>query len=237
MRILGIDTSCSAASCAILSENKLEAEIFINHKLLHSIVLFPMIEKVLSMVELTIADIDGVAVSGGPGSFTGIRIGVSAAKGIVQGGNKRFAAISSLDAMAYQQFGFEGIICPLMDALRDNVYTALYNFQNKKLNRISDYRALHIEELLEEFISSDSKVIFCGDGVELHRNIITEKLGTRSFFSTPTLTLPRASAIAELAMEKFNAGLEDNIFTYSPIYLRKPQAEREYEKRHGGSHE
>jgi tRNA threonylcarbamoyladenosine biosynthesis protein TsaB len=237
MRILGIDSSCSAASCAILNDNKLEAEIFLNHKLLHSIVLFPMIEKVLNMVELNIDDIDGVAVSGGPGSFTGLRIGVSAAKGIVQGGNKKFAAISSLDAMAFQQRGFEGIICPIMDALRDNVYSALYNFDSKKLNKISDYRALHIEELLQELIRDDMKVIFCGDGMELHKSIIIDKLKDRAQFSSPSLSLPRASSIAELALDKFNEGQEDNIFTYSPIYLRKPQAEREYDKRHGDFHE
>jgi tRNA threonylcarbamoyladenosine biosynthesis protein TsaB len=233
MRILGIDSSCSSASCAILNDNKLEAEIFLNHKLLHSIVLFPMIERVLEMVEISIEDIDGVAVSGGPGSFTGIRIGVSAAKGLAQGGNIKFAGISSLDAMAFQQSGFEGVICPIMDALRDNVYTALYNFENGKLNKILDYNALHIEELMTELGNIDKKVIFCGDAVELHRIKIIEKLETKAYFSSLSQSMPRASSIAELAAYKFKNGLEDDLYTYSPIYLRKPQAVREYEKKHG----
>jgi tRNA threonylcarbamoyladenosine biosynthesis protein TsaB len=235
MRILGIDSSCSSASCAILSDNKLEAEIFLNHKLLHSIVLFPMIERVLEMVEISIDDIDGVAVSGGPGSFTGIRIGISAAKGIAQGGNKKFTAISSLDAMAFQQFGFDGVVCPIMDALRDNVYTSLYNFEKGKLNKIQDYNALHIDELLIELGNIDEKVIFCGDAALLHRNNIIEKLKTKAYFSSLALSMPRASSIAELAADRFKKGLDDNLYTYSPIYLRKPQAEREYERKHGES--
>lgn len=235
MRVLGIDSSCSSASCAVLSDNKLEAEIFLNHKLLHSIVLFPMIEKVLEMVEISIGDIDGVAVSGGPGSFTGIRIGVSAAKGIAQGGNKKFAAISSLDAMAFQQQGFQGIICPIMDALKDNVYTALYNFEKGKLNKIKDYSALNIEELLEELENMKEKIIFCGDAMDMHRNNIVEKLKARAYFSALSQAMPRASSIAELALDRFKMGKVDNLYTYSPIYLRKPQAEREYEKKHGES--
>jgi tRNA threonylcarbamoyladenosine biosynthesis protein TsaB len=233
MRILGIDSSCSSASCAILCDNKLEAEIFLNHKLMHSIVLFPMIERVLDMVELSIDDIDGVAVSGGPGSFTGIRIGVSAAKGIAQGGNKKFSAISSLDAMAFQQFGFEGVICPILDALRDNVYTALYSFEKGLLNKIQDYSALHIEELLIQLEKIDKKIIFCGDAALLHKNNIIEKLKAKACFSPLSQSMPRASSIAELAAYRFEKGLEDDLYTYSPIYLRKPQAVREYEKKHG----
>ena len=233
MRILGIDSSCSSASCAVLNDNKLEAEIFLNHKLMHSIVLFPMIESVLKMVEISIEDIDGVAVSGGPGSFTGIRIGVSAAKGIAQGGNKKFAAISSLDAMAFQQCGFEGVICPIMDALRNNVYTALYNFEKGSLSKILDYSALHIDELLTELGKLGEKVMFCGDAVELHKINIIEKLKVKAFFAPLSQSMPRASSIAELAAHRFKAGLEDNLYTYSPIYLRKPQAEREYEKKYG----
>lgn len=235
MKILAIDSSCSSASCAILNDNKLEVEIFLNHKLQHSIILFPMIEQVLQMTELTIDDIDAVAVSGGPGSFTGIRIGVATAKGIVQGGagNKKFAAISSLDAMAFQQMGFNGIVCPIMDALRDNVYTALYIAENGKLNKIYDYDALHIDELITTLQARDEAVIFCGDAASIHGERLIESLGSKACFSTLSLAMPRASSIAELALIKFNNGEEDNIFTFSPIYLRKSQAEREYERKHG----
>lgn len=233
MRVLAIDSSCTSASCAILNDNKLEAEILLNHKLQHSVILFPMIEQILRMAEITIDDIDGVGVSGGPGSFTGLRIGVAMAKGIVQGGNKKFAAISSLDAMAFQQGGFDGTICPIMDALRNNVYTALYKWDKGKLEQFYDYNAIQIDEVIEELIKRNEKVIFCGDGVSLHRETILQKLKDLAYFAPSSLSLPRASSIAELALMKFNKGLEDSIYTYSPIYLRKPQAEREYEKKHG----
>ena len=233
MRILAIETSSSAASCAILNESKLEAEIYINHKLQHSVILFPMLEKILNMVDLTIDDIDAVAVSRGPGSFTGLRIGISAAKGIAQGGNKKFVAISGLDAIAFQQVGFEGIICPMMDALRDNVYTALYQWKNGMLKIVYEYNALHIDELIQVLVEKGEKVIFCGDAVEIHRAKLSQVSELAVQFAANSLTMPKASSIAELAQININNGIEDNIFTFSPIYLRKSQAEREYERKYG----
>jgi tRNA threonylcarbamoyladenosine biosynthesis protein TsaB len=185
------------------------------------------------MLEISINDIDAVAVSGGPGSFTGLRIGVAAAKGIVQGGDKKFVAISSLDAMAFQQVGFDGAICPIMDALRDNVYNGLFTWQGGELLKIWDYDALHIDELIDKLLEKGERVMFCGDAVELHRERISEKLKDRAYFSPVSSSMPRASSIAELALIKLESGYEDNIYQFSPIYLRKPQAEREYEKRQG----
>jgi tRNA threonylcarbamoyladenosine biosynthesis protein TsaB len=235
MRILAIDSSSSAASCAVLNENKLEAEIYSNHKLQHSVILFPMIERILTMAEITIDDIDAVAVSRGPGSFTGLRIGVSAAKGIAQGGNKKFIAISGLDAIAFQQTGFEGIICPMMDALRDNIYTALYKWEKGDLKRIYEYDALHIDELLQKLQEMGERVMFCGDAVDIHRSKLLEFEGLDVQIASRSLTMPRASSIAELALKNLNNGIEDSIYTFSPIYLRKSQAEREYERKHGES--
>lgn len=233
MRILAIDSSCSSASCAVLTDNKLESEIFLNHKLQHSVILFPMIEKILNMVEATIDDIDGIAVSGGPGSFTGIRIGVSAALGIAQGGNKKFAAVSSLDAMAYQQNGFNGVICPVMDALRDNVYTSLYKWEKGELIKIYDYAAVHMDEIIDIVVKQKENAIFCGDAALMHKGKINDRLGSSAYFATSGALMPRASSIAELAQIKFDKGLYDDIYTYAPIYLRKSQAEREYERKHG----
>lgn len=235
MRILAIDSSSSAASCAILSDTKLEAEVYMNHKLQHSVILFPMIERVLSMVDISLDDIDGIAVSGGPGSFTGLRIGVSTAKGLVQGGNKKFVAISGLEAMAFQQGGFDGIICPIMDALRDNVYVALYKWDEGQLKQIYDYNAVHIEELMEELNNRKENVVFCGDGINIHREFINENLKAKAYFAPLALNMPRAASIAELALIKFQSGIEDDIYNYAPIYLRKSQAEREYEKKYGKS--
>lgn len=233
MRILGIDTSCSAATAAIINDEKLEAEIFLNHKMQHSVILFPMIDKMLNMLEIKIQDIDAVAVSGGPGSFTGLRIGVSAAKGIAQGGNKKFVAVSSLDAIAFQQVGFDGIICPILDALRDNVYTRLFSWQSGELFNLYDYDALHIDELLKKLLERNEKIMFCGDAVRIHRERIMKILGEKAFFAPLSTTMPRASSIAELGRIKLDRGIEDDIYTYSPVYIRKSQAEREYERKIG----
>ena len=235
MRILGIDSSCSVATVAILKDGMLEMEIYLNHKLQHSVVLFPMIEDMLSKLEITVDDIDAVAVSGGPGSFTGLRIGVASAKGIAQGGNKDFIGISSLDAMAFQQTGFDGIICPIMDALRDNVYTALYRRGEVEPQRLGEYMALHVDELLGQLSCRNEKVMFCGDALPIHKERIKECLGERAFFAPANASLPRASSIAELALCRLGTGEKDDIHTFSPIYLRKSQAEREYEKKHGGA--
>lgn len=233
MRVLAIESSCSAAGAAVLNENKLEAEIFLNHKLQHSVILFPMIEDILKMLEITIEDIDAVAVSGGPGSFTGLRIGLAAAKGIAQGKNKQFIAVSSLDAIAFSQVGFKGIICPIMDALRDNVYTSLYRWTGGKLSRIYKYSALQIDELLEILSKKEDNVMFCGDAVSIHEKTIINVLKQRAAFAPLSTSMPRASSIAELAMLRLKNGDVDSIYTYSPIYIRKSQAEREYERRHG----
>lgn len=232
MRVLGIDSSCSAASVAVVNDGMLEMEIFLSHKLQHSVVLFPMIQDMLQKLEITVDDLDAVAVSGGPGSFTGLRIGAASAKGICQGAKKKFIGVSSLDAMAYQQYGFDGIICPIMDALRDNVYTGLFRFEKGELVKVKDYDALHIDDLLKVLGEYENeKIMFCGDGVRLQRDKIQECLKDRACFAAMNDNMPRASSIAELGLMRLNQGQEDDIYNYVPIYLRKSQAEREYERK------
>lgn len=233
MKILSIETSTTAASCAVQSEGKLVTEVFLNHKLHHSVLLFPMLEEVLARAELTMEQIDVIAVSGGPGSFTGLRIGIAAAKGLCLGSGKPFVAISSLDAMAFTTYGFGGIICPMMDALRANVYSALYRWENGKLVKIKDYMALPMDELVEQLAEFTDPILFAGDCIPEHRQLLIEKLGERAVFVPISMTMPRASAIGELAATRAAVGDFDDMDAYAPIYLRKPQAEREYEKKHG----
>jgi tRNA threonylcarbamoyl adenosine modification protein YeaZ len=191
-----------------------------------------MIEKLLEITENSLQDIDIIAVSGGPGSFTGLRIGVAAAKGMVQGSNKTFITVSSLEAMAYQQGYFDGVICPIMDALRDNVYTAVYEFKDGELINTMPIDALHIDELLDK-LEEYSKILFCGDAVSIHIGRIKDRLKDKAFFSTQNNMLPRASSIGEIALKKYSKGEISDIYTFSPLYIRKSQAEREYEKRTG----
>lgn len=231
MRVLAIESSSTVASVAVVSDEKVEGEVYINNKLQHSVLLFPIIENLFKTLDLNVDDLDAVAVSGGPGSFTGLRIGVAAAKGIAHGRNLRFIGISSLDAIANMQFGFDGVIVPIMDALRDNVYTALYIFENGELKRISEYDALHIDDLIKG-LRLYERVLFCGDAIKIHKQKLIDSFND-VHFSNMSATLPRASSLGELAIKRLKDGLEDEINTYSPIYIRKSQAEREYEKRVG----
>src|SRR3712207_4927086 len=137
MKILSIDSSTSSASCAILEDNKLLGEITLNDKKQHSVILMPLIDSLLKDLKLTINDIDAFAVSSGPGSFTGLRIGIATVKGLADGTGKPFVGISSLDGLAFNLAYSSGIICPIIDALRDNVYTALYSFEYGKLKKLT----------------------------------------------------------------------------------------------------
>lgn len=232
MKVLAMDTSSSVATVAIVSDDKVEGEIYLNHKMQHSVILFPMIEKLLEITENSLQDIDIIAVSGGPGSFTGLRIGVAAAKGMVQGSNKTFITVSSLEAMAYQQGYFDGVICPIMDALRDNVYTAVYEYKDGELINTMPIDVLHIDELLDK-LEAYNKILFCGDAVSIHTGRIKDRLKDKVFFSIQNNMLPRASSIGEIALKKYSKGEISDIYTFSPLYIRKSQAEREYEKRTG----
>ncbi|WP_142413217.1 tRNA (adenosine(37)-N6)-threonylcarbamoyltransferase complex dimerization subunit type 1 TsaB [Hathewaya massiliensis] len=234
MKILSLDSATESASCALLDDEKLLGEITFNYKKQHSIITMPMIDSLLKNTGTDIKDIDGFVVSKGPGSFTGLRIGMATIKGLSQGLNKPLISISSLDALAHNLAFSEGIICPIMDALRNNVYTALYKFEENKLVRLSDYMAIHIDELLEKLKKYDSKVIFIGDGTYKFKDYLVEKTeGLNIGFAPTSLNLVKASSLGELGLNHLKNEEDENIFSMAPIYLRKSQAEREYEEKHG----
>jgi len=232
MRILSIDSATECASCAVIDENKLLGEISLNHKKQHSVILMPMVDNLLKSLELTIKDIDGFVVSKGPGSFTGLRIGMSMIKGLSQGTNKPFVSVSSLDALAYNMAYTGGIICPILDALRDNVYTALYSFKNDNLIKLTDYMALHIDELIEMLKQYDCSVTFLGDAANKFKGKL-QKSFDKTHFAPNNLNLVKASSLGEVGLSLLNSGIKDELFSTAPIYIRKPQAVREYEKRTG----
>ncbi len=233
MRVIAIETSSTVASVAIVNGDKIESEIFLNNKLQHSTVLFPMIEGILNSLSIDMDSVEGVVVSGGPGSFTGLRIGVAAGKGLVQGSSRKFIGISSLDSLAYQNSSEEYLVCPIMNALHDNVYTALYKHADKDVEKVIDYDALHIDALIENLKKYDKNIIFIGDGVELHKERIIKEMNEKAKFALPMNNYPRAATLGLLGVERISKGVEDSIYSFSPIYIRKSQAEREYDKRHG----
>ena len=235
MIVLSIDSSSKVATVAILKDDVLLGEYILNDKREHSVILVPLIENLLKECNLTIDDIDGYVVSKGPGSFTGLRIGMATIKGMSFGNNKPYISISSLDALAYNLISFNGIICPIMDALRENVYTALYKNNNDNLEKITDYTAMDIDKLVDLLKNKNEDVIFVGDGVYKHKQYICDNF-PKAHFAPTHLNIIRASSLGELGLKLLKDGVYDDSNS-SPIYLKKPQAERELERRLNANHE
>ena len=232
MKILSIDTATQAASCAVIEDNKLLGEITYNYKKQHSVILMTIVDTLLKNVNTSIDDIDCFVVSNGPGSFTGLRIGMATIKGLSQGTNKPFVGISSLDALAYNLAYTDGIICPILNALRGNVYTALYIFNGEKLEKLTEYMIISIDELFDLIKKHNKPVTFIGDGISIFKEKIENSILNVKFAPTH-LNLSRAAALGELGLEKLLEGDFDDLFTSAPIYMRKSQAEREYEEKTG----
>jgi tRNA threonylcarbamoyladenosine biosynthesis protein TsaB len=229
MIVLSIDSASKVATAALLDENNLIAEYTINNKMEHSTLIMDMVDKLLSDSNLSIDDIDGFIVSKGPGSFTGLRIGMATVKGLSFGANKPYVSISSLDALAYSLVSFDGIICPVMDALRDSVYTCLYKGNNGKLEKLIDYSALELDDLIKILKDKNEKVIFTGDGLIKHKDYLSTNLNN-SFFAPNHLSIIRASSLGDLGIKLLLDNKCDELNS-SPFYLKKPQAQRELEKR------
>lgn len=232
MIILSVDSSSSTATCALVKEDKILGEINLNDKKEHSVILMDLIDSLLTRCNLILDDVDGFAISEGPGSFTGLRIGMATIKGLAFGSNKPCLAISTLDTLAYNVINFNGIICPIMDALRGNVYTNLYKNNNGKLEAISEANCLSIEELVSVLKEKNEPVIFLGDGVVKHKDYLLENLNNLSFAPLNS-NYPKASSLGELALQLFNSNVTQDLNKIAPVYLRKSQAEREYEARMG----
>lgn len=225
MNILAIDTSSVNATCAVLCSGILTGEFSICNKKTHSQMLMPMLDDVLKKSSLSIEDIDIFAPCIGPGSFTGLRIGIAAAKELCQARNKKIIGISALDSLAQNIFFSDKIVCPIMDARRGDVYNALY----KNGEKITPERAICLDELLCELDGKET--VFTGDGVLVYREKIEEKMGDFAHFAPPMHMLSRASSISYLAAKKAENGEFDDYHTILPVYLRTCQAEREYNER------
>ena len=230
MKILSLDSATESATCAILDDNRILGEITFNYKKQHSVVLMPMIDELFNNTGINISDIDGFVASKGPGSFTGLRIGMATIKGLSQGTKKPFVTISTLDSLAYNLAYTSGIICPILDALRDNVYTAFYTFDNCELTRTSDYMNISIDELINILKEKNCNISFVGDGTFKFKERLMDNL-TDISFAPAHLNLAKASSLGELGLKLLSKGIEDDIYGSVPIYLRKPQAEREYEEK------
>ena len=241
MKILAMDSSGNVASVAILEGDVLKAEYTIDYKKTHSQTLLPMLDEIRRMTESDLEDIDAIAVAAGPGSFTGLRIGAATAKGLGLALNKPIIPVPTTDALAFNMYGHNGLICPIMDARRNQVYTGIYGFISaggecdtcdSKENyyefiRIKETSAMSIEELCSLINERHEEVIFLGDGVPVYRKRIDELLTVPYMFAPAHLSRQHAGSVGMLGLELFAAGKYESAAQHSPKYYRVSQAERE----------
>ena len=230
-KILALDSSGLVASVAVVSEDNLIAEYTINYKKTHSQTLLPMLDEIVKLIELDLKEIDAIAVAAGPGSFTGLRIGSSTAKGLGLALNKPIIAIPTVEGLAYNLYGTEQLICPIMDAKRNQVYTGLYQFKNNELEVLEPQQAVDISEIVDKIHKWNRSVIFLGDGVEVYRDQLKELMKIPYSFAPLHLLKQRAGAIGALGVVYFKKGLVEDADLHQPTYLRLSQAERELAER------
>lgn len=242
MRVLAIDSSGLTATVAIVEDDQTIAEYTTNYKKTHSQTLLPMIDEMVRMVDADLKEIDAIAVAGGPGSFTGLRIGSATAKGLGLALDKPLIHVPTVDAMAYSMYGCEDIICPIMDARRKQVYTGLYSFSHKKNGDGGLYdepvfqvlrmqMAVPVEELIRHLNVYRRRVVFLGDGVPVYKEMLAEGLKVPYSFAPSFMNRQRAAAVGALGIRYYEAGRYEAAAEFKPEYLRKSQAERERAER------
>lgn len=227
MRILAIDSSGLVATVAILEDESMLAEYTLNYKKTHSQTLLPMLDEIVKQTDFDLETVDAIAVASGPGSFTGLRIGSATAKGLGLALNKPIIPVPTLDALAYNLWGVADLVCPMMDARRNQVYTGLYEFSEDKMNVLVPQEAVSIEEILEKVNEMGRSVIFLGDGVPVQKETIQNTLKVPYRFGPAHMARQRAGALGTLAFSYYDAGKTEHARDHKPEYLRLSQAERE----------
>lgn len=230
MKILAIDSSTNVASCAIMDDEKILGEALVNNNTTHSQKLLPLIADVLDRCEIDIKEIDVFAVSVGPGSFTGLRIGVSTINGLAQATDKPVIGVSSLEALAHNVSTSEKLIAPLLDARRDRSFTAIYK-SGRDMETLLDPDVLEMSEVLDILDKKQEDILFIGNGMDIYKESIVKVLGDRAYFTPDNLNIARASSVAVLAMKKAKKGETQTYLELVPEYLRETQAQREYDEK------
>ena len=243
MKVLAIESSGLTASVAVVEETRTVAEYTVDYKKTHSQTLLPMIDEVVRMTDLDLAEIDAIAVSGGPGSFTGLRIGSATAKGLGLALDKPLIHVPTVDGLAYQVYGCGDIICPIMDARRNQVYTGIYTFSARagKKEGIREVdpvfqvlrmqMAIAVEDLIRRLNNYNRPVVFLGDGVPVYREMLSAGLKVPYSFAPSYMNRQRAAAVGALGIRYYKAGKYETAMEHQPEYLRQSQAERERAQR------
>ena len=234
MKVLAIESSSITASVAIVMDDMLTAEYTINHKKTHSQTLLPMIAEICKITETEMESVDLIAVSNGPGSFTGLRIGCATGKGLGLALDVPVVSVPTLEAMAYNLYGYNKIICPIMDAKRSHVYTGIYTWQDKvdeNIHILLNQCILPIEELVNKLNEINEEVVFIGDGIAVNKTLIEGNMKVKYSFAPAHMSSQRAASVAVLGKRLYEEGKSINARDLLPEYLRPTQAERELDKK------
>lgn len=227
MKVLALDSSGLVASVAIIEEDSLIAEYTVNYKKTHSQTLLPMMDEIVRMTESDLSSVDAIAVAKGPGSFTGLRIGAATAKGLGLALKKPIIGIPTVEGLAMNLYGTNALICPLMDARRNQVYTGIYRFLDGRLQIVKDQVPVGIEEIIEALNLIGEEVVFLGDGVSVYKEVIKERIAVSYHFAPAHVNKQRAAAVGVRAFDYFEKGMYVSADEFEPEYLRLSQAERE----------
>ncbi len=234
--ILGIETSTRVCSVALVDSGQVAVEVTLNIGVHHAERLVPMVSDVLEQAGEALADLSGVAVASGPGSFTGLRIGMSTAKGLCAGADLPLVAVPTLMALAYQTASQSMPVCPMLDARRGQVYAGLYRRQGEQVVRLAPDAVTGVADLTRRL---PNPVLLVGEGTEAYRDEITACRGDAAQFAPGILGLPRAGSVALLGARRVAAGDVDDLSDAEPQYLRRSQTERVREEHlrsdHGSS--
>ena len=235
MRILGLDSSGLVAGVAIIEDDRLLAEYTTDYKKTHSQTLLPMLDELRKMIDLDLNTVDAIAIAAGPGSYTGLRIGSATAKGLGFALQKPLVEVPTLEGLAWNLWGTDCLVCPIMDARRNQVYTGVYSYvavgEGFQLKTLAEGAAMDVEELIAKLNTMGRKVIFLGDGVPVYGQVLREKLKVEYGFAPAGCNRQRAANVAALGAVYYAQGKTVTAAEHAPEYLRKSQAEREQEEK------
>ncbi len=233
MKILAIDSSGLIASAALATEEAVLAEYTTNYKKTHSQTLLPMIDEIVRMTETELGELDAIAVTAGPGSFTGLRIGSATAKGLGQALAKPLLAVPTTEVLAWNLCGSTAVICPLMDARRSQVYTGLYrwNTETGTMDCLLEQQAVAVDEIIAKVNALGEPVVYLGDGADAYHAVLKEKTEVACSFAPVHMSKQRAASLAACAFGYARDGKFQTAAEFVPTYLRKSQAEREREEK------
>ena len=231
MRILALDSSGLVASVAIMEEEQTIAEYTVNYKKTHSQTLLPMLDEIVKMTEMDLNTIDAIAIAGGPGSFTGLRIGSATAKGLGLALGKPLIHVPTLEGLACNLYGYSSLICPIMDARRNQVYTGVYRLSEGEFQVVKEQTAIDVAVLAEQLNALGEAVTFLGDGVPVYREQLEENLTVPFTFAPANMNRQRAASVGLRGFQYYREGRIETAAEHQPDYLRVSQAERERAER------